>query len=223
VGWLDAELALTSLAAMMSPTTLTFSVLALVLGDRPKRTGVWFYAGAAGATLAIGALAAVVLGDHAASKTPSQPKTWVAIVDVVAAVAIAVVVVRFLRKPRDQERIESMVAQMSKIASSPIIAIVGAGAALANPGGFIPIALKEISERDPSTAQFIVEWTFFTLVSLLPLAIALAMLAVAPRWTTRILGAAREWLVRNVRTIAAVILIALAAVLLRNGIAGLTK
>jgi hypothetical protein len=37
-----------------------------------------------------------------------------------------------------------MVDQMSKVASSPVIAIVGAGAALANPGGFIPIALKTI-------------------------------------------------------------------------------
>ena len=42
----DAELALIALAAMESPTTLSFSVLALVLGDRPLRTGLWFYLGA---------------------------------------------------------------------------------------------------------------------------------------------------------------------------------
>jgi hypothetical protein len=35
----DAELGLIALAAMLSPTTLSFSVLALVLGDRPLRTG----------------------------------------------------------------------------------------------------------------------------------------------------------------------------------------
>ena len=34
MGWIDAELALIALAAMLSPTTLSFSVLALVLGDR---------------------------------------------------------------------------------------------------------------------------------------------------------------------------------------------
>jgi hypothetical protein len=223
VGWINAELALTSLAAMMSPTTLTFSVLALVLGDRPKRTGLWFYAGAVGATLAIGVLAAFLLGNRAASKTPSQPKTWVAIFDIVAAVVLAVVVIRFSRKPRDPRRVEGMVAQISKIANSPVVAIVGAGAALANPGGFIPIALKEISERNPTTAQYIVEWTFFTLISVLPLALALIMLVIAPGWATRVLGSAREWLVRNGRTIAAVILFALSLVLLRNGIAGLTK
>ena len=89
MGWINAELALTAIAAMMSPTTLTFSVLALVLGDRPRRTGLWFYVGALAATLAIGVIAAFVLGDKAATANPSQPKIWVAIVDVVAAIVLA--------------------------------------------------------------------------------------------------------------------------------------
>jgi hypothetical protein len=42
VGWHDAELALTALAAMFSPTTLTFSVLVLVMSKRPLRSGFWF-------------------------------------------------------------------------------------------------------------------------------------------------------------------------------------
>ena len=48
------------------------------------------------------------------------------------------------------------------------------------------------------------------------------MLAVAHDRTERVLLRAREWLERNARTIAAVILILLAAVLIRNGIAGIT-
>ena len=51
--------------------------------------------------------------------------------------------------------------------------------------------------------------------------IALVLLLVAREWTRRLLESARTWLDRNARTIAAVILIALAAALLRNGIAGL--
>jgi glucan phosphoethanolaminetransferase (alkaline phosphatase superfamily) len=223
VGWIYAELALVALAAMMSPTTLTFSVLALVLGDRPRRTGLWFYVGALGATLAIGVLAAFVLGNRVASTTPSQPKTWVAIVDVGAAILLVVWVVGVLRRPRNPQRVESMVAQMRKIASSPIIAIIGAGAALANPGGFFPLALKDISETNPSAAQYIVDWVFFSLVSLLPLAIALVMLVVAPTTAQHGLQAARDWLVPNARTVAAVIVLLLAATLLRNGIAGLTS
>ena len=42
----NTELVLTAIAAMLSPTTVTFSVLALVLGDRPLRTGSFFYLGA---------------------------------------------------------------------------------------------------------------------------------------------------------------------------------
>jgi hypothetical protein len=221
VGWINAELALTAIAAMMSPTTLTFSVLALVLGDRPRRTGLWFYVGALAATLAIGVIAAFVLGDKAATANPSQPKIWVAIVDVVAAILLTGWAVRALRRPVNQKRMNGMVEQMSKIASSPVIAIIGAGATLANPGGFIPLALKEISETDPSNAEYIVDWVLFSLVSLLPLATALVLLVVAPKLAERVLQATRTWLLNNVRKVAAAIALLLAAVLLRNGIAGL--
>jgi hypothetical protein len=221
MGWIDVELALTAVAAMLSPTTLSFSVLALVLGDRPLRTGVWFYLGALGATLAVGVLAALVLGNKAASTT-SYPKPWVAVIDIVAALFLVFFSGRFLRRPGDPKRAQSMVDQMSKIASSPWIAIVAAGATLANPGGFIPLAMKEISETNPSTTEYIVAWVFFSVVSLLPLAVALILLAVSRDWATRLLERVRDWLVRNARLIAAAIMILLAAVLLRNGISGLT-
>jgi hypothetical protein len=222
VHWINAELVLVALAAMVSPTTLSFSVLALVLGDRPLKTGFLFYVGALTATLAIGVIAAFVLGDAAASKQPSSPKTWVAVLDVIFAVLILGWVFRVLRRPPNPERTASMVAQMSRVASSPAIAVVGAGAALANPGAFIPIALKDISELDPSATQYIVNWIFFSLVSLLLLALALLSLVVAREWTVRLLERARDWLQLHARTVAAGIVILLAASLLRNGIAGLT-
>jgi threonine/homoserine/homoserine lactone efflux protein len=221
LGWIDLELALTSLAAMLSPTTLTFSVLTLVLSERPLRTGFWFYLGALTATLTIGVAAAFVLGDVAASSDPSTPKTWVAILDVILGAALLTWTIRLLRRPRDPRRQAAMMEQIQKVTGSRAIAIVGAGATLANPGGFIPIALKNISELDPTAAGYAAAWLFFTLVSLLPLAVALVLLLVARDWAGRLLEAARVWLERNARTIAAVILIALAAALLRNGIAGL--
>jgi Sap, sulfolipid-1-addressing protein len=222
MGWIDAELVLVALAAMLSPTTLSFCVLSLVLGERPLRTGLCFYVGALTATLAVGVAAALVLGDAAASPDQSTPKTWVAIVDVVAAALLVAFVVRTLRRPADPARTAAMITRMSKVASSPAIAIVGAGAILANPGGFIPIALKTISETDPSATGYVVDWVFFAVASLLPLAAALVMLAVARGPTERVLESARAWLERRARTVAAVILLALAAALLRNGIAGLT-
>ena len=223
MGWIDAELSLPALAAMLSPTTLTFSVLVLVLGDRPLRTGLWFYLGALTATLGIGIVAAFVLGDAAADQTPGSPKTPVAIFDVVAGALLIAFVIRMLRRPPNPKRAASMFDQMQKVASSPAVAIVGAGAALANPGAFIPIALKSISELDPSTTEYIVNWVFFTVVSLLPLAVALVLLLVARDWAERLLEGVRRWLDKNARTIAAVIIVALAASLIRNGIAGLTS
>ncbi len=222
MGWVDSELALTALAAMLSPTTLFLSVLALVVGERPMRTGLWFYLGALGATLLIGVVAAFVLGGAAASPQPNSPKTWVAIVDVIASLVVVLVVVRWLRRPRDSRRVASMISQMNKVASSPVIAIVAAGATLANPGAFIPLALKDISETNPSAAGYVAEWVAFSLVSLLPLSVALVALAVAREPTLRVLTRLRQSLERNARTIGATILLLLAAVLMRNGIAGLS-
>jgi hypothetical protein len=221
LAWISTELVLVTLAAMLSPTTLTFSTLVLVVSERPFRTGLWFYLGAVGATLAVGIVAAFVLGDGAASSDPSTPKTWVAVVDVVAAALILAWVVRRMRQPRDPARIAAMMEQMRKVTASRAIAIVGAGATLANPGGFIPLALKEISELDPSRAGYVADWLFFTFVSLLPLATALVLLLVARDWTGRVLERARAWLELHARTVAAVLLVLVSLALLRNGIAGL--
>jgi Sap, sulfolipid-1-addressing protein len=221
MSWIDGEIVLVSLAAMFSPTTLSFSVLALVLGDRPLRTGLWFYLGAFTATLAVGIVAAFVIGDIAASEGP-EPKTWVAVLDIIGGVLLLIYIVIFLRRPRDPARTKSMIEKMSALASAPAIAVVGAGAALANPGGFIPIALKDISELNPSAAQYAADWLFFTVASLLPLALALVCILIAPDWTKRQLGRARGFLERDARTLAAAIAVLLAASLIRNGIAGLT-
>jgi Sap, sulfolipid-1-addressing protein len=220
VSWVDAELVLISIGAMMSPTTLTFSVLALVLGDRPLRTGWWFYLGALGATLAVGVVAAFVLGDTAASRG-SSPKTWVAVFDVAAACLLLVYVAKTRNRPLEQAKVDGMVARMGKVAASPAVAVVGAGAVLANPGAFIPLALKSISETDPSAAGYVVDWVFFALVSLLPLAVALLLLLVARDWAERLLTRVRDLLIARARTVASVIIFLLALVLLRNGISGL--
>jgi Sap, sulfolipid-1-addressing protein len=222
MSWIYAELVVVSLAAMLSPTTLTFSVLALVLGDRPLRTGVFFYLGALTATLGVGIAAAFVLGDVAASETPSQPKTWVAVVNVIAGGLLLLWVARTARRPYDPATVASMVDKMSGVASSPWIAVIAAGALLANPGMFIPIALKTISETDPSAWGYAVQWMFFALASLLPLLAAIVMLLIAPRWAKGVLEQVRAWLERHAMQVALVIVGLLALSLLRGGIAGLT-
>jgi Sap, sulfolipid-1-addressing protein len=217
-----SELVLVSLAAMVSPTTLTFCVLALVLGDRPLRTGFWFFLGAFTATTAVGIAAAFVIGD-AASSSRSTPKTWIAVLDVVLAVAIFLFAGGRIRRPVDPSTTASMIARMNRVASSAAVAVAGAGAVLANPGAFIPIALKTISESHPSTSEYAIQWLIFTIVSLLPLLTALVLLFAAPRATGRALGAARTWLELHAVTVGYVIALLLGVALLRNGIAGLTS
>jgi hypothetical protein len=222
VGWVDLELVLISLGAMLSPTTLTFSVLALVVAKRPLRTGIWFYLGAFTITVAIGVLAAFVLGDVAAPSGNGQRKTWVSVFDLVAGVVLLVYIARTWRRPFAEKTTQGMVERMTAVASSPWIAVVAAGATLANPGGFIPLALKAISELDPTRAGYAAEWLLFTVVSLLPLSLALVLLLVSPTWAERVLGRTRSWLEGHLRLIASVILLLLAVSLLRNGISGLT-
>jgi Sap, sulfolipid-1-addressing protein len=219
----DVELGLTAVAAMLSPTTLTFSVLSLVLSARPRRTGLWFVVGASGATLIIGIVAAFVLGDAASSSGHSStPPTWVAIFDLVAGGLLLIYVVRALQRPRNPKRTADAIQKMGRVSSSPAIAIVAAGATLANPGGFIPIALKDISQLNPSAAEYIALWVGFTVVSVLPLLAALVAIGVSHDWAVSRLQSARDWLERHARTMAAVIILVLAAALVRNGIAGLT-
>ncbi len=222
MSWVYLELALVSLAAMLSPTTLTFSVLALVLAKRPLRTGVWFYLGAFAVTIAIGILAAFVLGDVAAPSGNGDRKTWVSVFDLVAGGVLVVYVARTWRVPISEKTTKGMVEKMSSVASSPWIAVLAAGATLANPGGFIPLALKAISETNPSTAGYATLWLVFTLVSLLPLGLAIVLLLVSPGTAERLLRASRTWLEGHLRLIASVIILLLALSLLRNGISGLT-
>jgi hypothetical protein len=194
-----------------------------VLGDRPLRTGVWFYLGAATVTIAIGVAAAFVLGDFAASSSAGERRTWVSVFDIVAAAALFVYVARTWRHQFSEKTTQGMVEKMNAVASSPWIAVVAAGATLANPGAFIPVALKTISENNPTTGGFAVEWIFFTIASLLPLGIALILLLVSPDRAKRLLHGARVWLVGHLRLIASAIILLLAISLLRNGIAGLTS
>jgi hypothetical protein len=223
MGPAEVELLLTALAAMLSPTTLTFSVLALVLGEQPRRTGLWFYLGALIATLLVGVVAAFVVGDVAAApESSSQPKTWVCILDLVLGALALLYAARLARRPLSPEQEQGMIDRVSKVASSPAVAIIGAGAALANPGGFIPIALKDISQLNPNAGEFIALWVGFALISLLPLAVALVMLTIARDGTLRVLHRAREWLTRNATKIGAVLIVIIGVALIRDGIAGLT-
>ena len=214
----DVELALVGLVAMLEPATLISSLLALTLGDRPLRTGLLFYLGGIGVTLAVGVAAAFVLGNVAAAPR-SGPKTWVIVFDFIAGVAILLYAARTITRTPDPAKTEANVERMRKVADAPAITIVAAGALLANAGPFMLIALKNVSELNPSATQYIIDWIIFAVASLLPLGLALMSLLVAPGWTKPKLAAVGGWVERHARTIAVVVMFALAISLLRDGIA----
>jgi Sap, sulfolipid-1-addressing protein len=217
----DIELALVGLVAMLEPATLVSSALAVVIGERPLRTGFWFYIGGLAVTLTVGVAAAFVLGNVAASRT-STPKTWVSVFNLVAGLLLVAYVARSLRRPPDPQKMRANIDRMNAVADAPTVKIVAAGALLANAGPFMLIALKDVSQLNPSPGQYIVDWVIFALASLLPLSLALVFLLLAPARTRPLLRAARGWIELHARAVVLVILVALAASLLRDGIAGLT-
>jgi hypothetical protein len=164
---------------------------------------------------------AVALGNVAASHTAS-PKTWVSVLSVIAGALLLAYIARSVHHPPDPQKTADNIERMHKVALAPAPTIVAAGALLANAGVFMVIALKDISQLDPSTSQYIIDWVLFAVASMLPLGLALVLLRVAPGWTMPALTAARGFIERYARTIAFVILVALAASLLREGISGLT-
>jgi hypothetical protein len=218
---IDIELALVGLVAALEPATLISSFLTLVLGRRPLRTGFWFYAGGLGATLAVGVLAAVVLG-NAAAAPESRPKTWVSIFNIVAGLAILGYVAWFASRPSDPQKRAANIERIRELDEAPRISILAAGAVLANAGIFMVVALKDISQLNPSTLQYILDWILFAVVSLLPLGVALLSLRLAPGATMPVLARAGGWIELHARTIALIIATALAVALLREGIAGLS-
>jgi hypothetical protein len=217
----DIELALVGLVAMLEPATLISSALVLVLGDRPLRTGALFFLGGFGTTLAVGILAALLLGNQLAAPS-SETRTGVLIFDVLAGTLLLLYAVRMLRRAPDPARTAQNFERVNALAGAPAITIVAAGALLANAGPFMLVALKGISELGASGLQYALDWLLFTLVSVLPLGVGLVLLRAAPAWTTPRLAVAHHFIERHARTIAAVIVVALGISLLREGIAGLT-
>src|SRR5262249_8067641 len=190
--------------------------------DRPLRTGLLFYLGGIGVTLAVGVAAAFVLGNVAAAPR-SGPQTWGIVFDFIAGISLLAYAAWTIARTPDPAQTKANVERMRKIADAPAITILAAGALLANAGPFMLIALKNVSELNPSAIQYIIDWIVFSLASLLPLGLALVALLVAPGWTSPKLAGVGGWVERHARAIAAVVMFALAISLLRDGIAAVVN
>jgi hypothetical protein len=216
------ELLLTGLAAMLEPATLLASALAVTTGDHRLRTGSWFYLGGLGATLAVGVIAAFVVGTAAAS-SESTPKTWVAVITLTTGGAVLVAAVRLLMRRDNSEQVAKIDQRMKKVAAGSPAVLIAAGAVLANPGLFMLVAAKDISQLDPSTVHYVVLWALFALVALLPLGVAILTLLVAPGFAEPRLAALHGWLTRHAGVVAGIVMLGLAGALLRDGIVALLR
>jgi hypothetical protein len=218
---LDIELALVGLAAMLEPATLISSTLALLVGVRPLRTGLWFLAGGLGVTMVVGLIGAFALGKLAYAPE-SNPKTWVSIVSLVLGFALATYALVTATRRRDRDQGSAIVDRMRSVSSASRWTILLAGAVLANAGIFMVVALKGISQLEAQGLTYLLDWTLFAVVSLLPLVVALTMLVVAPKWAMPRLSRARAWIEAHARDMTAVICGLLAASLIYEGVSGLT-
>src|SRR4029077_14318593 len=142
------------------------------------------------------------IGDVAAPSSNGERKSWVSVFDLVAGALLLVYVSRTGRKPIAEKTTKGMVEKMTAVASSRWIAVFAAGATLANPGGFIPLALQSISETDPTKAGSATACLFFAVAALLPLGVAVVLLIVSPSWAERLLAGSRTWLEAHLRLIA---------------------
>lgn len=72
-----------------------------------------------------------------------------------------VYVVRLFLQRKDYEQMADVGERMNKVATASALTIIAAGAVLANPGVFMLLAAKGISQLDPTTAQFVIDWALF--------------------------------------------------------------
>jgi hypothetical protein len=217
---LDIELALVGLAAMLEPATLISSTLAVLVGDRPKRTGLWFLAGGLGVTMLVGLVGAFALG-AVAYAPESSPKTWVSILSLALGCALGAYAVVVATRRRDDDQGNAIVERMRAVSGASGWTILLAGAVLANAGLFMVVALKGISQLDAEGLRYLLDWTLFAVVSLLPLVLALVLLVVAPGWAMPRLVRAREWIEAHARAMTATICGLLALSLIYEGVSAL--
>jgi hypothetical protein len=218
---LDIELALVGLAAMLEPATLISSTLAVLVGDRPLRTGLWFLAGGLGVTMVVGLIGAFALGALAYAPE-SNPKTWVSLVSLLLGCILAGYALVVATRRRGDDQAAAIVERMQSVSRASGWTILLAGALLANAGIFMVVALKGISQLDVHGLRYLLDWTLFAAVSLLPLLVALTMLALAPDWAMPRLTIARRWIEIHARGMTATICGLLAISLIYEGVSGLT-
>ena len=200
-----------AIAAAINPTGI---LVLMALLATAKRAGLFLCLGFCAVFIGFGA---VVLGFGL--RLDLKPSTTSAIIDIVAAVLIAYLGWRALRKkpkPEDEKKTKKPMGAAEGFAA-------GAALAASDFSSIIPylVALKEMAISGVSKLDAWLALIVFLLIMLAPMVVPTALVFAAPSTADKVLGPVRRVLQKHGNTIIAVVCFVIAVYLAEKGIRGL--
>ena len=200
-----------AIAAAINPTGI---LVLMALLATAKRAGLFLCLGFCAVFIGFGA---VVLGFGL--RLDLKPSTTSAIIDIVAAVLIAYLGWRALRKkpkPEDEKKTKKPMGAAEGFAA-------GIALAASDFSSIIPylVALKEMAISGVSKLDAWLALIVFLLIMLAPMVVPTALVFAAPSTADKVLGPVRRVLQKHGNTIIAVVCFVIAVYLAEKGIRGL--
>lgn len=213
-----AEYALLAVASIFWPLLITIVVIVLRTAH-PVRLLAAFLAGGLLATISVG-LALVFSFDGSGLLNNDRKSVDPAVNIVVGGLALvaAFVVWRLDARPRDAKPVKEKRGITERYLENARLAFLGGLLLNIVPGLFPIVALKNVAEGGYSAATNVVLVVVFYLVMFVSVEIPLVSYLVAPESTVRTVQRLNNWLDRNVRKIAALVLAAIGLYLVLRGL-----
>jgi thiol:disulfide interchange protein len=213
-----AEYVLLALASIFWPLLITIVVIVLRT-EHPVRLLAAFLAGGLLATISVG-LALVFSFDGSGLLNDNRKSVDPALNIVVGALAliVALVVWRLDARPRDAKPVKKKHGSAEHYLENARLAFLGGLLLNIVPGLFPIIALKDVAEAGYSAPANVVLVVVFYLVMFASVEIPLVSYLVRPETTVRTVQRLNDWLDRNARKVAALVLAAVGLYLVVRGL-----
>ncbi|HET7555422.1 MAG TPA: GAP family protein [Gaiellaceae bacterium] len=215
--WL--EILLLAVASAFWPTLIVVVVVALRL-DHPIRILVFFVAGALLTTISIGlAIVFALDGTSVASGSNRSVSAGIYLVAGALSILAAGALWRYGGRPREPKppRTQPSLAERSIERGAPVAFAAGVVLNII-PGTFPFVALVDIAKLDVGDAAKVAAVVVFYVIMLAFAEVPIVAYAIAPERTIAATTAFNEWLARNGRRVAAVVLAAVGAYLVVRGL-----
>jgi hypothetical protein len=215
--WL--EILLLAVASAFWPTLILVVVVALRL-EHPIRILVFFVAGALLTTISIGlAIVFALEGTSLASGSNRSIGAGVYLVAGALSLAAAGVLWRSARRPRKPKppKTQPSLAERSVERGAPVAFVAGIVLNII-PGTFPFVALVDIAKLDVGDAAKVAAVVVFYVIMLAFAEVPIVAYLIAPARTISATNAFNDWLTRNGRRVAAVVLAVVGAYLVVRGL-----